>query len=271
MNKIAETKTRVNTVSEALYVLNKRVKQIRDQRTDMREKHLSFHINEYGEEYPLWETQGHKEIYRDIRDEANHIYYTKERALLFAVARGEAKILGYHEFLKTQTTKDGVVLKLESKIKRDYVEWDGFYFHLGQHTSDVLLGEIEGEISSEKKGVSISIKEAHRIVEDYLNEIEDKIWEKIEALPERIKCTALLADREVMPAYRGEETWVLLKDISIDGEVLIQKNWLREGKWSKDIKVGTKISLKARIKKTYYIDAPTEYGIERPTKVEIIE
>ena len=132
-------------VSSCLYSINKEAKKKRDIQSECRYRAYEHPSMRYpGVHYNL-----HK-----AREEKDRLYKLKERALSVAIRIWNLEPEGYHSF----PDKD-----------RDMYSLCGYTFHANKKTSENCLGEIETEITAERKR-SIPPKKAIALLERFISE-----------------------------------------------------------------------------------------------------
>lgn len=98
----------------------------------------------------------------------------------------------------------------------------------------------------------------------------------------RIVVIATVGRRAKKSGYRGDVETLLLTDLkSPDGEVLTDHKWLTAGKWASALKEGQIIQFEARVgqyergyfgqREGVFVPHSTDFQLERPTKVKVIE
>lgn len=153
----------INLVAQALYVINKKAKKIRNQNLSISERWFFNEIedeeedDEFLERFPEQYEIPKIVLYtlRKNKEKKERIYRLKEEVLDKIIQKYQVKPLGYHRF--------------EDK-KRLYYEFGGFGFHSDVDFNENIfddLGSIDDLISSDKK-IKMSEKRALEILENFL-------------------------------------------------------------------------------------------------------
>lgn len=132
-----------NKIAECIYSVNKEAKRQRDI-----QRRIAESIYEYEERN---DSLAHSQLHK-AKSQKEYLYFLKEKALRKLIEETKTVSIGYHEF---------------PDMDMDMYEIEGFQFHLNECLSEVSLGEIEDEISADRKR-SIPPKKAISILEFYI-------------------------------------------------------------------------------------------------------